>query len=180
MNGTKIISVITMLALLLLSLAGALAEATIEMPDPGAVQSPDSAGQVESIQPADDGALLENPNEQEDWMGGAEEQDVVVDQAYTIDDFAVTEGLPDNWVNILLLGTDVKYTNKYGRTDSMIVLSINLATKQAKLTSFMRDIWVSMDGRSKTGKLNSACLLGGPALVMRTINECFGDRKSVV
>ena len=38
----------------------------------------------------------------------------------------------------------------------------------------MRDIWVTMDGRSKSGKLNSACAQGGPALVMRTINECFG------
>lgn len=117
---------------------------------------------------------LEDPNEPEvddSWMN---EQAAPDDVMYTIDDFAVTEGLPDNWVNILLLGSDVKYTNKYGRTDSMIVLSVNLATKQAKLTSFMRDIWVSMNGGAKVGKLNSACIYGGPALTMRTINECFG------
>lgn len=104
---------------------------------------------------------------------GPFDQDVVVDEMYNVDEYAVTEGLPDNWVNILLLGTDVRYTNQYGRTDSMIILSVNMATKKAKLTSVMRDIWVTMDGRYKNGKLNSACAQGGPELAMRTINECF-------
>lgn len=126
--------------------------------------------------------LLENPYEDEldasqaeaeaaEWMSAT--QAAPEDVMYTIDDFAVTEGLPDNWVNILLLGTDVKYTNNYGRTDSMIMMSINLATKEAKLTSFMRDIWVPMSNQ-KSAKLNSACVVGGPQMTMRTINECFG------
>ena len=114
------------------------------------------------------------PEDEADWLQGTIQQEAVVDQPYTVDDFAVTEGLPDNWVNILLLGTDVKYTDKYGRTDSMIVMSLNLATKEAKLTSFMRDIWVTMQDKSKEGKLNSACAIGGPQLTMRTINEKFG------
>ncbi|MBR1561097.1 MAG: LCP family protein [Clostridia bacterium] len=101
-------------------------------------------------------------------------QDVVVDQMYSVDDYAVTEGLPDAWVNLLLLGQDTRQGNQYGNTDTIIILSMNMATRQAKLTSLMRDIWVTMDGRSKSGKLNSACLQGGPSLAMRTINECFG------
>jgi len=111
----------------------------------------------------------------EDWMAeDAAQMEMVVDQLITVEDYAVTEGLPDEWVNILLLGTDVRDTKNYGRTDSMIVLSVNLATKEAKLTSFMRDLWVSMHGRSSKGKLNSACVYGGPQLTMRTINETFG------
>lgn len=110
----------------------------------------------------------------EEWMADSADQEVVIDQLLTVDDYAVTEGLPDDWLNILLLGTDVRDTTDYGRTDSMIVLSVNLATKEAKLTSFMRDIWVSMHGRSSKGKLNSACVYGGPELTMRTINENFG------
>lgn len=123
---------------------------------------------------------LENPNEnglseaEAEWRKYTVEQAAVVDELYTVDDFAVTEGLPDNWVNILLLGTDVRNTTKYGRTDSMIILSVNLATKQAKMTSIMRDIWVTMSGRSKSGKINGACALGGPKLTMATINDCFG------
>ena len=152
MNKVKLISLFMVLALLMGAFSAALSE------------------EIEGQQQY----ALEDPNEPEiddSWM---DEQAAPDDVMYTIDDFAVTEGLPDNWVNILLLGSDVKYTDQYGRTDSMIVMSINLATKQAKLTSFMRDIWVSMDGRSKSGKLNSACIYGGPGLVMRTINECFG------
>lgn len=110
----------------------------------------------------------------EEWMADSADQEVVIDQLLTVDDYAVTEGLPDDWLNILLLGTDVRDTTDYGRTDSMIVLSVNLATKEAKLTSFMRDIWVSMHGRSSKGKLNAACVYGGPELTMRTINENFG------
>lgn len=107
-------------------------------------------------------------------MADSADQEVVIDQLLTVDDYAITEGLPDEWLNILLLGTDVRDTTDYGRTDSMIVLSVNLATKEAKLTSFMRDIWVSMHGRSSKGKLNAACVYGGPELTMRTINENFG------
>ena len=110
----------------------------------------------------------------EEWMADSADQEVVIDQLLTVDDYAITEGLPDEWLNILLLGTDVRDTTDYGRTDSMIVLSVNLATKEAKLTSFMRDIWVSMHGRSSKGKLNAACVYGGPELTMRTINENFG------
>lgn len=102
------------------------------------------------------------------------EIDAPEDEALDISEFAVTEGLPNDWVNILLLGSDSRTEGKYGDTDSIIILSVNPATKQAKMTSLMRDIWVTMDGRSKSGKLNSACAQGGPSLAMRTINECFG------
>ena len=116
--------------------------------------------------------------DEQQWLENTLEQPEIVDEMYTINDFAVTEGLPDNWVNILLLGTDTKYLEyrqgKYGNSDSMIVLSINLATKEAKLTSFMRDLWVEIHGLSEGKKLNSACLYGGPGLTMRTINESFG------
>ncbi len=101
-------------------------------------------------------------------------QDVVVDQMYDVSEFAVLEGLPDNWVNLLLLGSDTRDTSQYGNTDGIMILSMNLARREAKLTSIVRDIWVTMSGRSKSGRLSSVCAQGGPALAMRTINECFG------
>ena len=116
--------------------------------------------------------------DEQQWLNNTLEQPEIVDEMYTVNDFAVTEGLPDNWVNILLLGTDTKYLEyrqgKYGNSDSMIVLSINLATKEAKLTSFMRDLWVEIHGLNEGKKLNAACMYGGPGLTMRTINESFG------
>lgn len=101
-------------------------------------------------------------------------QEAVEDEMYNVDAYAVTEGLPDDWLNILLLGSDRRTSREYGDTDGMVILSLNLARKQAKLTSLMRDMWVTMDGRSKSGKLSSACAQGGPELAMRTVNECFG------
>lgn len=93
--------------------------------------------------------------------------------------FAAAEEPSDQWWNILLLGTDNRedLENAYGRTDSMIILSVNLATKQAKLTSLMRDTWVHIDGHGNA-KLNAASVYGGPELTMRTINECYGTDLS--
>lgn len=162
---------------------GAAAEGGDDIPAPDALM--EYVSEEDGFVP-DAESSLENPNEpeaDEDAGSGqseeyAMEQPEIVDEAYTISDFAVTEGLPDNWVNILLLGTDTKYTQyrqgQYGRSDSMIVMSINLATKKAKLTSFMRDLWVEINGLKKGDKLNAACQYGGPALTMRTINELFG------
>ena len=123
------------------------------------------------------GALAENPEEyfsDEPEEDNLLSQDVVVDQMFDISEFAVTEGLPDNWVNLLLLGSDTRNASQYGSTDGIMILSMNLARREAKLTSIVRDIWVTMSGRSQRGKISTACAQGGPALVMRTLNECFG------
>ena len=114
-------------------------------------------------------ALAEQPD-----AGWLDEIPAITDEAmYSIEDYAITQGLLDEWVNILLLGSDVRDTMDYGNTDSIVILSINLGTKRAKLTSISRDIWVEMDGRTKSGKLNTACKLGGPELTMQTLNEYF-------
>jgi len=102
-----------------------------------------------------------------------EEEEIVVDEHVQVTDLAVTQGLPGEWMNILLLGTDARGDTKYLRTDTMIVLSVNPGTSQMKLTSVMRDIWVQIPGYGGQ-KLNAACVYGGPELTIRTINEYFG------
>lgn len=80
-----------------------------------------------------------------------------------------------------MLGGDSRSTSDYGRTDSMIILSINKADKKAKMTSIMRDTWVSYPGRASKGKINAANVYGGPELAMETVNACFGtDIKDYV
>lgn len=94
----------------------------------------------------------------------------------SVEDYAMTENLPDDWWNILLLGTDNRDEmgeGRYSRTDSMIILSVNMATKEAKLTSLMRDTWVPMEGRS-ANRLNACTVFGGPELLMKTVNKQFG------
>ena len=80
----------------------------------------------------------------------------------------------DNWVNILLLGCDSYTKNDYQRTDSMIIVSINAAKGQVKLTSLMRDTWIPVPGSKNHRKLTELCAVGGPELTIRAINESFG------
>ena len=116
------------------------------------------------------------PDAQDDFsLGELFDDEIILGDVITVDDYALTENLPDEWWNILLLGTDNRYEEStYGRTDSMIILSVNPAEKRAKLTSLMRDTWTPISGLNKSAKLNAASVYGGPELTMRTINECFG------
>ena len=119
-------------------------------------------------------------------LRGSEAEDSVTDAAYFEEERRAlatptpapkpTPGGQDaqGWENILLLGTDVRDSAaSYGNSDSMIVLSVNYATHEAKLTSFMRDLWVKIPGVKGENKLNAACLHGGPKLTVRTLNQYF-------
>lgn len=72
--------------------------------------------------------------------------------------------------NILLLGIDSK--DGIGRSDSMIILTVDKTTKKIKLTSLIRDSYVYIPGRGMD-KLNHAYSFGGPSLALRTINSNF-------
>lgn len=84
------------------------------------------------------------------------------------------ETAENGWWNILLLGADARNMTDYsGRTDTIMILSINEELGEAKLTSIMRDTWVSIPGK-KNNKINAANVFGGPELVMETVNKNFG------
>lgn len=72
--------------------------------------------------------------------------------------------------NIALFGVDS--TENSGRSDSIMILTINNKDNKLKITSLMRDSYVSIDGHGKD-KLNHAYAFGGPELAVRTINENF-------
>lgn len=80
----------------------------------------------------------------------------------------------NEWQNILFMGGDSRSTEEYERTDCMMIVSINEAEGEIKLTSIMRDTWVAMPGRTKKAKINAANVYGGPELAMETVNSCFG------
>lgn len=81
--------------------------------------------------------------------------------------------LDNNWWNILLMGGDSRNKTAYGLTDSMIILSVNLKENKTKMTSIMRDTWVSYPGTHRHGKINAANVYGGPEMAIATVNECF-------
>ncbi len=74
--------------------------------------------------------------------------------------------------NIALFGVDAD-NDGTRRADCIMVLSLDRADGQVKVTSLMRDSKVEIDGHG-TGKLNHAYSYGGPALAIRTINQNFG------
>jgi LCP family protein required for cell wall assembly len=110
-------------------------------------------------------------------------------------------GLPDNsnapistpqltpWdgvgrVTILLLGLDYRdwqANEKYSRSDTMILLTLDPLNKTAGILSIPRDMWVAIPGFDH-GKINTAYYLGdayhlpggGPGLAVKTVEQFLG------
>ncbi len=75
-----------------------------------------------------------------------------------------------NVKNILFLGVDSD--SGVGRSDCMMLISIDANTGEIKQTSFMRDNWFEIPGHG-TNKLNAAYALGGAKLTCKTIENTF-------
>lgn len=78
-------------------------------------------------------------------------------------------------INIALFGSDSRDINapESGRSDTIIIASINPIKKNVKLISIPRDTYVTVKGYGKT-KINHAYAYGKEQLSIRTINENFG------
>ncbi|HHZ06714.1 MAG TPA: hypothetical protein GX401_08040 [Clostridiales bacterium] len=93
-------------------------------------------------------------------------------------------------LNVMLFGEDsVKDGETQGRSDTMLLLSIDNRQKKLKLTSYMRDMLVTIPGNNAAGspygldKLNASYTYGGPELAIKTVETNFGvkiDRYAVV
>lgn len=82
--------------------------------------------------------------------------------------------LDDQVINILLIGREgIHDGNGNGRSDSMIIASLNTEEKTIKMVSVMRDCYVSIPGY-KSNKLNAAYSFGGGELLCATIEQNFG------
>ncbi len=80
--------------------------------------------------------------------------------------------------NILLLGSDDYQKNDSGRSDSMMLVSVDTRHKKLKVTSFMRDLYVAIPGIG-SNRLNAAYSLAGSGAdgakkVVSTIEANFG------
>jgi len=87
-------------------------------------------------------------------------------------------------VTILILGLDYRdwaSREKYSRSDTMILLTLDPLTKTAGMLSIPRDMWVAIPGFDH-GKINTAYFLGeaykypggGPALAVKTVEQFLG------
>ena len=77
-------------------------------------------------------------------------------------------------VNILLVGSDHgAIKGDHGRSDSIMIATVNFKSKELKLTSLMRDMYVEIPGHGHN-KLNAAYAFGGVELLYKTIAKNFG------
>ena len=89
-------------------------------------------------------------------------------------DVAITPELPPerNVMNIALFGIDQK-KGSVGRSDAMLILSIDKDHNTIKLTSIARDSLVPIDGHGEE-KLTHAWAYGHAKLALKTINQNYG------
>jgi LCP family protein required for cell wall assembly len=78
-------------------------------------------------------------------------------------------------MNILVLGSDhrAQENEKYGRSDTIIVVHIDPGNNYLSLMSIPRDLRVQIPGHGKD-KINAAFAYGGPALTIQTVEQLTG------
>ena len=75
-------------------------------------------------------------------------------------------------INIALLGID-ETEGTSGRSDCIMILTIDNLHKELKLSSIIRDSYVSIPNINSKDKINHAHAFGGPKLTLETLNENF-------
>lgn len=82
----------------------------------------------------------------------------------------------DRIINILLVGSDKRATwTQTGRSDSAMIATLDLKHKKLKLTSLMRDMYLTIPGYGDN-RFNAAYSFGGVSLMYETIASNFGIR----
>lgn len=95
----------------------------------------------------------------------------------SLNQLGISQVIDKSVINIALFGVDTRELDSFsGRSDSIMILSVNKKDNTIKLVSIMRDSLVPIEKESGTtyGKINSAYASGGPVLAVKTLNTLFG------
>ncbi|MBQ7103443.1 MAG: LCP family protein [Anaerotignum sp.] len=87
------------------------------------------------------------------------------------ENLSANEGI-EGIINIALYGVDSTTGDFNGRSDAIMICSVNGETEKIKLVSIARDTYVSVPGYYNT-KINHAYAYGGAELAVQTLNENF-------
>ncbi|MFY9199126.1 MAG: LCP family protein, partial [Acutalibacteraceae bacterium] len=78
-----------------------------------------------------------------------------------------------DYINIAVFGLDTRSSESFsGRSDSIIIASVNKKNGKIKLTSILRDSYVAIDGYPNQ-KITHAYSLGGAKLAVKTLNQNY-------
>lgn len=152
---------------------------------------PENGEMIEDEETGETYFLTETEQEKYDSLIEEEPEDTGIDP----DSLDVNPNLPDNVINILLIGVDTRTSDPQeiiGRGDTQIILSVNRDTGAIKMTSIVRDAYVTVSGfgtkNSSKDKINTSFQRGcmqkkdasireqthsGAARAMRTVNYNF-------
>lgn len=147
------------------------------------MESPEPSAEVELAATADPAEIAspsatpeEETNPEEEILAESEidlhaemEQTELTPEEQALLDIQKEEG---DVVNILLIGVDRRGKSGNSRSDTMLIATLDKVNKKLKLTSLMRDMYVPIPGKG-SNRINSACVFGGPDLLMKTVNENF-------
>ena len=124
-------------------------------------------GDIHTLSPEEMEQFLQQEANQATGTGPTlHEDDIPLDDPAQIIDAGDT-------LNILLVGQDARPGEKRARSDAMILCTVRKSEGSVTMTSFLRDIYVSIPGLRK-GKLNTAYVYGGMELLSATLRENFG------
>ena len=123
--------------------------------------SPCLAEETEPEPTPEEDAVVENPEEEEQFDDNID--------SYLADKRAEVA----NMRPLLLIGIDARPGETTGRSDTMIIVTLDPDGNVIKLTSIMRDLYVEIPGR-KNNRINATYVFGGPELLMETIELNFG------
>lgn len=148
-----------LLALLLVIVIGAAVFAFYELGRINPIEVPEYLDPSTELEPDPDDDLVDEP-------------DTISDEELDWSDAGMATQV-DGVCNILLIGQDTRVEGKRGRSDSMILLSVNKNTQQMTMISLMRDMYVQIPGY-KNNRINAAYSYGGSELLKETIAYNFG------
>lgn len=123
--------------------------------------SPCLAEETEPEPTPEEDAVVENPEEEEQFDDNID--------SYLTDKRAEVA----NMRHLLLIGIDARPGENTGRSDTMMIVTLDPDGNVIKLTSIMRDLYVEIPGR-KNNRINATYVFGGPELLMETIELNFG------
>lgn len=76
-------------------------------------------------------------------------------------------------LNVLITGQDRLTEDSWGRSDAMLLCSINAETDTVTIVSFLRDLHLKIPGHG-SNRLNAAYSWGGAELLNETLTKTFG------
>ena len=131
---------------------------------------------TEDAQAAEDEEQIYIPEEDEELAAAVEILDAEIDESVDPTKLDLNKNLPGNVVNILLVGidgrtADMDSKNSTQHGDVQIIVSINKDEGTIKLTSVLRDLYVTIPGYKSKNRINVAYSRGGGQLAMRTMNN---------